>query len=224
MLKITREERNKMGIVILFVFVIMLVVSVVVFVIQNNKPAVNTKVAVSTVQPKQALQNGWKYYDNTQYEFSIAHLTQYSPQESITSIANVEKGIPRDVFNVHFRFDNSATGEIQDAPLEVRVTHQTLDEAVKGRLAIAAEDGPQVAVQSQIIRQESLSVAGHHAIRIDQKDTDKTPGDNRRTVVYTTFVYVEGTKYTYALQTTLLDKGGFDDPIAQTMLATFAIN
>lgn len=222
MLKITRKQRIEMTVIVLIAFVIMLIIAAVAFVLQTDKSAPAPAAVEQVSRP--TLQSGWEYYTNKKYGFTIAHLTAFGALESIVAINYAEPGASRDSFEVDFQQQDPVTNETDHAPLRVRVSSQTLDQAVAGRKAVAAESGPNVAIGSQITRNEPLTVAGHRAVRMDQKDIDQTPGQGRQTIIYTTYIFVAGPKYTYMLETTSLQQGAIDDPTAQTMLASFSID
>jgi hypothetical protein len=189
---------------------------------QTTKPVVIKKVVV----PLPTLPAGWERYTSEQNGFSIGHQIGYIPRETVSNVSAVETATTHAGFGVSFQKSNETELSLEFAPIEIRVTHQTLDQAVAGRKSIAAEDH-NVAYKSQITGEQPITVAGKLGTRIDEKDVDQTPRiegqtEVRQPDIYRTFVFVESHGLTYALQTTWQQKGDYGLPLTQQMIATFA--
>ncbi|MDB5183885.1 MAG: hypothetical protein JWO07_566 [Candidatus Saccharibacteria bacterium] len=226
MMQIDKEkERLQVLTIIVVAFVFMVTVAIIAFVIHQTEPSVHDNPSVTPIAlapPK--LPSGWETYVSKAQAFSIGHLSDFTPQESAINVNVVEKAASRDGFEVKFERPGTDMYANELAPLLVKVTNQTLDQAVAGRKALVTESGPNFAIIGQIILQKSLTIAGHAAVRIDEKDVDQTIDQDKLPIAYTTYIFVEGNKQIYTLQTTSQKQNALDESMAQTMLQSFVIN
>lgn len=155
---------------------------------------------------------GWELYSNSVYKFSIAHPSSYRAKELTYTLPATAEASDRSVFGVDFEKGSDR------APLGVNVSHQTLDQAITYAKSNIA-NYPDKKSKLTITKDETLTVAGHKARRIDVHVVDGSG-----TATDFTNIYVEANASVYNIATEYSQVKPFDDSDAQTMYKSFTIN
>lgn len=213
-----KKQRHFGPIEIIFsIGVALIAIGAVYFLITNV--IIQPPIVVQTITgQKISVPAAWEMYTNKQYGFSIAHPSYYKVKESKNTLPPAVEATNRSVFSVDFE------GKSGDrAPLGVNVTHQTLDQAV-AYAKLNIKNYSDKKFKLTVTNDQSLTISGHHAVRIDVHMAGQKNGNVKLPDSDFTNVYIDANGLVYNLATELTKAKPFDDPDAQIMYKSFAVN
>jgi hypothetical protein len=168
--------------------------------------------------------SSWLTYTNSNYNFSIAHPSNWSVLPTTSKVSTVFTNDPAiKYFNVDFTNPAVPGNNLITYDYGVTVTNQTLSQVLASDESVLVNNntGPNSAVTSSIIDTKYYTYKGYIAVQLDTQNVDKNTGTPNYNADF--IVYANGNSYDFYSQNSN-SGGALTDPTVLTALDSLKIN